>query len=70
MKNLYEGYSRLIVQVHYMIVLSELENYSLPTNDQLVLNEYYLKHHFPWHDREKQATYIFNEDPAWFLNYE
>lgn len=70
MKNLYQGYSRHIVQVHYMIVLSELEDYSLPTNDQLKLNEYYLQHHYPWHDREKQPNYVFNEDPAWFLNYE
>ena len=58
------------VNIHYMIVLSELENYSLPTNNHILVKEYYSQHIFPWYITEQQLYNSSTEDVFWYLNYE
>lgn len=57
-------------QIHYMTVLSEFENYPLPTNADVLVKEYYNKVVYPWYAMEQQLFINPSDDFFWFLNYE
>jgi hypothetical protein len=59
-----------VPDINYIAVLSALENYTLPTNNTLSVEEVINRRIYAWYLQEKQDTALLLDDAGWFLNYE
>ena len=59
-----------VPDINYIAVLSDLENYTLPTNNTLSVEEVINRKIYAWYLQEKQDTALLLDDSGWFLNYE
>jgi len=57
-------------RTHYMDVLSELENYQLPTNNTISVEEVINQKLYSWYLQEQQEDLLILDDAGWFMNYE
>jgi hypothetical protein len=57
-------------RINFIASLSVLENYNLPTNDTLSVEEVINRKIYAWYLQEKQDTSLLLDDAGWFLNYE
>jgi hypothetical protein len=51
-------------------VLSILENYKLPTDDTLSVEEVINRKIYSWYLQEQQDNSLLLDDTGWFINYE
>ena len=57
-------------RINYLSVLSILENYKLPTNDTLSVEEIINRKIYTWYLQEQQDNSLLLDDTGWFINYE
>jgi hypothetical protein len=57
-------------RTNYMDVLSELENYQLPTNNTISVEEVVNQKLYSWYLQEQQEDLLILDDAGWFMNYE
>lgn len=57
-------------RVNYIAVLSTLENYRLPTNTDLSVEEIINRKIYAWYLQEHQDTVLQLDDAGWFMHYE
>ena len=57
-------------RINYLAVLSILENYKLPTDDTLSVEEVINRKIYSWYLQEQQDNSLLLDDTGWFINYE
>jgi hypothetical protein len=57
-------------RINYMDILSELENYQLPTNINISVEEMINQKLYSWYLQEQQEDLLILDDAGWFMNYE
>lgn len=59
-----------VSRINFIASLSVLENYNLPTNDTLSVEEVINRKIYAWYLQEKQDNSLLLDDTGWFVNYE
>jgi hypothetical protein len=57
-------------RINYIAVLSSLENYRLPTNNDISVEEVINRKIYAWYLQEHQENILQLDDVGWFLSYE
>mgnify|MGYP007037762366 CR=1 FL=1 len=53
-----------------LTVLQQLENYPLPTNSHILVEEFFRHKIYSWYVLDEWDNKPSSDDPGWYLNYE